>query len=143
VFGVGEGMGLAGCWAAVRRCRRLGLGAVALAEAEGQEVMLESGRAGSPQGLAPSRSSPRENCTIGQGWSITGKGWDCPAQRRHSHGIDRQETRDGHGTFRMGTAWTSHGRRMGFARAYAVFQARSHPSSSGTMALVVWMTLPM
>ena len=44
---------------------------------------------------------------------------------------------------RMGLAWASHGPRMGFARAYAVCYAPSHPSSSGTMALVVWTMLPM
>jgi hypothetical protein len=44
---------------------------------------------------------------------------------------------------RMGLAWFSHGFRMGFARVYVVFYAPSHPSSSGTMALVVWTMLPM
>jgi hypothetical protein len=43
---------------------------------------------------------------------------------------------------RMGFAWASHRLRMGGARVSAVGYTSCHPSSAGTMALVVWTTLP-
>lgn len=56
---------------------------------------------------------------------------------------DRGMTRHLSHGLRIGFAWASHRLRMGFARVYMVFHAPSHPSSWGTMALVVWKTLPM
>ena len=48
----------------------------------------------------------------------------------------------GQGEDAVSFAWASHRLRMGGARVFTVCYAASHPSSPGTMALVVWTTLP-
>ena len=122
----------------IKHYGRWELGAVALADAEEHGVILASGRPGFPEGLTPSSSSPRASCTFGQAGPLPhyGKGFGMPGA---TTALPRYCQAGDTGRTRCLSLWF----RYGFAMVYLGFYASSHPSSSGTMALVVWTTLPM